>query len=183
MKKILFAAAFVAATFAAQAQLDYGFWVKTQTQDEFGDLTGNYVTSYFSQGTFSNTATLGSELTARVVLWPDGDATIDLFEYTSSKAVICSRGCAGSISVKLPDGAEETYPVWSSSSGTILINSKKPKAKELITLLRNSTGEITILIRGVNFLQSYDRSSYRFKVQGMGGIEPEVTESDTTQSE
>jgi len=174
MVKYLFLAAALLVSSLGISQIDFGVWEKAQTNDEFGDPSGEYVTRYFAQGTFSNTATVGSELIAKVVLWPDGDASIDLYEYGRSKGVICSRGCSGTILVKMPDGSEENIPVYAGSGGMIIIKGSKVKQKAFLDALRNQTGEVRVVIRGTSFYQSYDRSTYNFKIQCMGGVEPQI---------
>ena len=181
LKQTWFATALIVAATTAQSQIDFGVWEKAQTNDKFGDPTGEYVTRYFAQGTFSNTATVGSELIAKVILWPDGDASIELYEYGRSPATIC-RGCTGLISVKMPDGSEEYVPVLSGSSGMLILNGKRVKQKAFIEALRNQTGEVRVNIKGSQFYQSYDRSIYNFRIQCMGGLEPQIEEAQPTDS-
>lgn len=173
MVKHLFLAAALLLPSLGISQIDFGVWEKSPINDKFGDPTGNYVIRCFVQGTFSNTATIGSDLIVKVVLWPDGDGTIELYEYGRSPATIC-RGCTGLISVKMPDGSEEYVPVLSGSTGTLILNGKRSKQKALIEALQRQTGEVRVNIKGSQFYQSYDRSTYNFKIQCMGGVEPQI---------
>lgn len=167
----------------AHSQIDFGTWEKAPTHDEFGDPTGNYVIRYFAMGTFSNTATVGSDLMVRLVLWEDGDASFELFEYGSSPGIICSRGCTGVIAVKMPDGSEESIPVYTGSTGMIILNGKKVKQRAFIDALRDQSGEVRVSIKGSSFYQSYDRSAYNFKIQCMAGVEPQIEPADSSKTE
>jgi hypothetical protein len=163
MKNFLLAV-LLAATTSLSAQLTYDEWERQETVDEFGDPTGNSVDRIFLHGRFSNSATTGSDLTVKVVLWSDGNVSIDLYEYDRSPATLCS-GCSGRITVKLPDGSLKTISAWGSSKGGLLFSAKKGKESELLTLINQTSGELKFNIDESNF-STYGRSRYSFVLKG-----------------
>jgi hypothetical protein len=165
MKNLLLAV-FLTATTAVSAQLKYDEWERKETTDEFGDLTGEFVDRIFLHGKFSNSATVGSELTAKVVVWSDGNISIDLYEYDRTPASLCS-GCHGRITVKLPDGSVKTLTAFAPSGGGLFFAAKKGKESEILTLINQTVGDLKFSI-DESYFSTYGRSRYSFSLPGRG---------------
>ena len=67
----------------------YGDWLVGNYVDDFGDPTGETYIYTVSTGTFSNTATSGSDLTVGIYYQPDA-FKIRLLEYNNTKAIYYS---------------------------------------------------------------------------------------------
>lgn len=66
-KYILFLILSLFYTNQLSAQIEYDVWETVETVDEFGDSTGDSVVRFFTKGTFSNSATLGDEMTVMLL--------------------------------------------------------------------------------------------------------------------
>lgn len=158
MKKVLFVMMLVAFSTAVQSQIVYNEWEATEVTDEFGDPTGDTVTSAFFEGTFSNSATSNSELAVRVIDYGE-IVVLKLYEYKSTPdAQMCYDGCFGSITVKRASGAVETYRTYAPKSGGLYYDNKD----DFMNLFRNNSGEtIKVVVREDSF-SDYGSSKYTF---------------------
>ena len=167
MRNILFTF-FVIANSSLNAQVVYDEWERQETTDEFDDPTGEFVDRIFLHGKFSNSATVGSELTAKVVLWPSGSVSIDLYEYDRSPATLCS-GCFGKITVKLPDGSVQSISAYAPSAGGLFFAEKKGNESEILTLINQTDGDLKFSI-DEGYFSTYGRSRYSFSLPGRGKV-------------
>lgn len=137
-------------------------WEKQYYVDEFGDKTSNsyYVASF--DGTFSNSATTNSELTAIVFLDSTSDlVSFRLIEYGWSKATFLS---SETITLKTKDSSgniEEYFLYSSSSSGDIFAIDYK-----LYRAIKNSDS-LSCVITTSSKYQSV-RDTYQFKIENTG---------------
>ena len=160
MKKLFFLMMLVAFSTTTIAQLEYGKWETVEVTDEFGDLTGDTVTSAFFEGTFSNSATTNSELTVRILDY--GDAImVKLFEYSSTpESRMCYDGCFGEITVKRASGSVYTYSTFAPKSGGLYFNEKD----KFTDMFHHNPGEtIKVVVREDSF-SDYGSSKYVFTI-------------------
>jgi hypothetical protein len=140
------------------AQLTYDTWFEQELKDEFGDPSGSMASVYITEGTFSNSATMGSELTVRVVDY--GNAIfITLFEYGRTPSNFCYEGCIGKIGVKASNGAVNRYQVYSASDGDIVI-----RQEDSLYDIIKSGEELKFVIEEDAF-SDYGSAKYRFTIQ------------------
>lgn len=137
-------------------------WVKDYYVDDFGDKTKSaYVRGEF-KGTFSNSATSGSNLTVYIFLDPmqPSMTTIRLLEYESHKATFTS---SKTITLKTKDSSGKTnsYTLMSYSSGD-LYSFDGGLANEI----RNNKA-LSIVITTSSKYQSVP-DTYNFKVDNIG---------------
>lgn len=87
------------------SKLEASYWEATYGADEFGDETDNSFVSGLFSGKFTNSATLGSDLTVFVTYLPDSDPdseifTFHLLEYGNSLANLWEDDVAN-LSIKI----------------------------------------------------------------------------------
>lgn len=98
------------------ASSSFGQWIKKNIADEFGDPTNEVCLLYTCNGTFSNSATTDSELTAKLVVYyskpPDNWLWLrfDLYEY--NRNVSANRDQFGVLSYKTADGIISKCTIW-----------------------------------------------------------------------
>lgn len=160
MKKVLFLMMLVAFSTAVQSQIVYNQWEATEVTDEFGDPTGETVTSAFFEGTFSNSATTNSELAVRVIDYGEL-IVLKLYEYKSTPdAKMCYDGCFGNITVKRASGAIETYRTYAPKGGGLYYDTKD----DFMELFRNNSGETIKIVVHENNFSDYGSSKYSFTI-------------------
>lgn len=129
-----------------------GNWSLATYTDSFGDDTNEHFLFLVGKGTFSNTATTNSELSATLSI-DTNSISIGLFEYNSMLAKdddICK------IKVKYPNGVTSDWVIQNNYSGRIsLSNKQRQEFKEMA----KEEGEISFSISKGR----YTFSSYKFK--------------------
>ena len=146
-------------------------WTEEFYVDDFGDSTSSsYIRGVFD-GTFSNSATSGSELTVCFFMDKKMDSasydmfTIRLLEYGSHK--VSFIGCDTwdvSIKVKVDGVVSEDEPYFLlSDSGEMVINRDSPLFRAIIDALESGK-EISFVIT----VGGYGTSTYRFKIDANG---------------
>jgi len=161
--RFLFAIPLVLFSFGLSAQYNTETWETTKIVDEFGDETGEVAKSIFCEGTFSNSATSGSDLYARVID-QENILAIQLFEYQTPPSVsLAFENAVGQIKVKRADKSVETYKAFASKDGGVYFTADV--GRDFYSLVVNGGGEeITVLIKQEDFTE-YGRAQYRFKLK------------------
>ncbi len=142
-------------------------WKKAFYIDEFGDLTDEWYLSGVFHGTFSNSATSGSDLVAAFYFDQNLDsATFDnfrirLIEYSKHIANL-SRYSEDEITIKVktPDAVYECNPYYIEGDDLYIKRGDKIFAPIIDNL--NSNTEISILV------ETLSGSRYTFKIDGNG---------------
>jgi len=159
---LIFAALFF--SFTLSAQLSYDAWEKVETTDDFGDKTGDSVLRTFSEGTFSNSATAGSELIVKVSDYGDS-AFMTLYEYGSTPARLSLKSAFGKIKVKLPNGEVVSFNTFSPKSGGLLFS--KDDYTELFKYLKDGTGGVLKFVINESAFSDYGSAKYSFSLTSM----------------
>jgi hypothetical protein len=150
----------LAAMTSVSAQTQMNEWIEVPVVDEFGDDTGAAADIYISEGTFSNSATSGSDLLVRVSN-QNGSYFIELFEYgTQPSAALTLSSAYGDIRVKRESGEVETYRGFASKSGGIYFADDS----KLANLLDQSSGEKLRVVVDEDDFSDYGSSRYVFTV-------------------
>lgn len=143
--------------------VSFSKWEKRYYVDEFNNPTNNafIAPTNKSSGTFSNSATTNSRLTAYIRVNSD-DCEIMLWEYGSSLVKAYST-TDYDITVLLPNGTKKYFTGTMYKNGTVICFDNY---NEIITLLKNADGILKFHIKedskyGVN-------SSYLFEVNTSG---------------
>ena len=145
-------------------------WEETPLVDEFGDPTGTVARVQFCEGTFSNSATSNTEMTARIQ-HQNEIIVIDLFEYNQAPgATLGLSDAVGKIKVKRADGTVEEYEAYSpENAGLYFLEGSV--GDEFYNLVMSGNGEqITVLVKESSFTE-YGNATYRFKMLTLGGEE------------
>jgi hypothetical protein len=143
------------------AQIEYDVWETVETVDEFGDPTEDSVLRFFTRGTFSNSATLGDDMTVKLLDYGD-DMELYIYEYDSTVASFGFKIGYGEISIKRANGDVETYGAYSMESTTLYFRDKKKFGRKFIKLIRESQGEVLkVVVKEKNFSE-YGSSKYSF---------------------
>ena len=140
---------------------EFNVWKKIQTNDQFGDPTGEWIDQIIVEGFFSNSTVYMEQMAA--VVNDYGDAfSIYLFEYQEPPStVFCHDGCFGVVAVKRENGNVEIFEnVFASPRGPLYFDDKS----ELYKLFRSASGErIKLFIKEGTF-NEYGSSTYIFEV-------------------
>lgn len=160
MKKSIIATLFAISIGGLGAQ-DFGVWKRVETNDQFGDPTGEWINQVMVEGFFSNSAVYMEPMTAVVNDYRDA-FSIYLFEYQQlPSAVFCHDGCFGVVVVKRENGDVEVFEnVFASPRGALYFDDKS----RLYKLFRSASGEtIKVFIKEDTF-NNYGSSTYIFEV-------------------
>ena len=135
------------------SNLAFAQWEKTEYVDDFGDPTGNYYESMTAYGTFSNSATQGSDLTGSFIHDPKAKTlSIKVYEYGKSLATSI-QDTYQTVKIKTPNGEilKIRYVLFS-TNGVLYFN--KGKYKKIKPLLEQN-GEYTMIFEKGNGSSSY----------------------------
>ena len=170
MKLVIFSFFFLAIN-NLTAQHTFDKWQREEIRDEFGDGTGKFVDAIYVRGKFSNTATVGSSLIAKITINEDGHTNIELFEYDENPADF--QEGSGFVSVKLPDGTTKKIRCRSvKKKGLIFaetsssIDPLKGESLVMKSLLTDTNGILRFVIDEKNFSTYYGTATYSFSVPG-----------------
>ena len=159
MKNLILSLFMVVMSTTMYSQIDFDVWQTVDVTDEFGDPTGESVTRMFVEGKFSNSATINSDLIAKIVDYGES-VLIDLFEYSSPpSATLCYDGCLGEVSVKRADGTVESYECYALDMGGVYFN--KP---DFLDLIHNGGGEEVKVFIAQRLFSDYGGAMYSFKI-------------------
>tara|TARA_Y100000766_G_scaffold214332_1_gene186042 strand:- start:374 stop:895 length:522 start_codon:yes stop_codon:yes gene_type:complete len=164
MKKLIFLFSFIfVSTNIFSQSVTYDSWTTVDIVDDFGDKTGESVSRYFSEGTFSNSATTNSEMTFKMVDYGkdekgSGTLQIDIFEYNSTKATLAYETSRGTISCKLSDGSVVKYNAYALKSGGLAIWGKDYDS--FIELINNGKGEKIKFVVNESSFSEYGNAKY-----------------------
>ena len=159
MKKLLLL--FVLPIFINAQSLSYDAWEKVETVDDFGDKTGEYVLRTFSNGSFSNSATVGSKL---LVKYSDygGSSILTLFEYERTPAKIGTGSAFGSIKIKLTSGDVVSVDAFAPKSGGLFFS--KESYIEISKYMRNGKGDVLRFVIKESDFSKYGNAKYSFSL-------------------
>ena len=140
---------------------EFNVWKKIQTNDQFGDPTGEWINQIIVEGFFSNSTVYMEQMAA--VVNDYGDAfSIFLFEYQEPPStVFCHDGCFGVVVIKRENGNVEMFEnVFASPRGPLYFDDKS----KLYKMFKSASGEkIKVFIKENTFNQ-YGSSTYIFEV-------------------
>ncbi len=132
-----------------------GKWALGNYVDDFGDRIGKHYIFLMGAGTFSNSVTTNSKLTAFLYVDPDGSFYFKLYEYGD---YVVREGEFCVFKIKDAEGKIHDIEMYNSESsgGTILRYDRKGEEMKQIF---SREGEIAVSTS----IGKYSRSSYRFK--------------------
>ena len=137
-----------------------GAWKITPQNDEFGDKTNHVALTMLSQGSFSNTATIGSPLVVVVAIMKSGNVIILLLEYERQLVhPCCHYKNIYYIRVKRADGAKRNFKAtgYSNTPGLFINNSLA-----FINYLKRAPG------KSIKVYMQHHSSSYLFPITVRG---------------
>lgn len=138
----------------------FGDWFIEEYKDEFGDGTGSTFCFTICEGSFSNTATSGSDLTAGIYFDASHHAfLIRLLEYGNTNAAYSSNSDI-SIKCKVGEYVFEDTPVGDAPNGELILSESNKSYKKFYDYLEKGE-EIRIVIY-------IDNSKYNFSISGYG---------------
>ena len=139
-------------------------WEKIETVDDFGDNTGESVLRVIVNGTFSNSATAGSDLIVKVADYGDA-ALFTLYEYNKTPASMGYKGAFGSIKAKTSTGEIIEFDCFAPKGGGLLFSKEEHTA--LFKYLYDGTGtEIKFVVASSDF-SDYGSAKYSFSLKTM----------------
>ena len=157
MKNLLYILLFVPfALFGQETNLNTGDWELQNFVDEFGDETDSryLTTKYLLKGTFSNSATTNSELTAKLMVVDSSNISIMLSEYDLSLVKSFSKK-KYIVKMKLDDESIITDHGYIYEGGDRIFIGERGKALSKLHNALKSNQEVKILIKEENSLSSY----------------------------
>lgn len=158
MKKLFFLTMVLALNLLNAQDIAFDKWQTIETQDEFGDSTGEKVDRLVVKGKFSNSATSNSDLIVKVVDYGES-CSISLYEYNRPPAVtLVSKGSFGTIKYKDSNGEIGTLNTFASKSGGLYFS--KESYIEFMRVLQESK-TLPLIVREENF-SKYGNSVYKF---------------------
>ena len=157
MKNLLYILLFVPlALFGQETIMSFGDWELQSFVDEFGDISDDkfLTTNYLLDGTFSNSATTNSELTARLMIIDSSNVSISLYEYDYSKVKSFSKK-RYTVKMKLDDGSIITDDGFIYEGGDRIYIGERGVAETKLHRALKTNQEVKILIKEENSLSSY----------------------------
>lgn len=94
-------------------------WEQKFYVDDFGDATTESYITIQTEGTFSNSATEGSDLRV-VLIVDDGDLRIDLYEYGEGPALTFEGGNGGVVKFKIGDEVISAKTIYDDDNGDLM---------------------------------------------------------------
>ena len=165
MKKVilsLVAVVAIALTSFGQSQA----WENKTYVDEFGDPTADKFSRVIVEGTFSNSATISSELLVSIKMSTSEGAiavSLDFYEYGSSKANFSSE--FGVLLIKGDAGDVHKLRVYQGKSGYIYFGADEVTTKQFIELLSTNN---SLKCSYTEVTEYGTPSKYRFSIMVTG---------------
>lgn len=145
-------------TVSAQKSLTNDKWEEVQQQDEFGDKNGKTNQVFFSFGKYSDRYSYNEDLGVRVVIFDKKKININFFDWNTSNEIETPFREFGNFKIKRQNGSIESYQVYSSSQGTLVIDN----FDTLFDLIDNGKSEkIQVFIEGSSF-NGYSKQKFKF---------------------
>ena len=147
-----------------------GNWTKEYYVDEFGDKTSSYYYMGSFKGSFSNSATSGSDLEVCVYLSSSGeDVSFRLFEYGSSRASFLSSDTI-TLKTKTKNGTVKEFPLTEIDGDLYVFGSTLSSLKKnLKGAYEVFTGneQLSCVITVEHSFSSYE-NTYKFTTDNLG---------------
>lgn len=133
-----------------------GRWELKRYSDTFGDDTDDSYLVLLGKGTFSNSATLNSELNTALFV-DDENFAFRLFEYGHSP--VMADNAYYNTMIKDSKGKVYTFKLWNSGQSGQIGSPSKEDYNEMLEILNNG-GEVSVVMT----YDSYTTSDYKFKM-------------------
>lgn len=139
-----------------------GLWDLKAYKDEFGEESDEKYLTLRGGGTFSNSATTGSEMSAILFIDKDGDFSFRLIEYSSS---IVKSDDSYSYHIKDSEGEVYDMKLYNSYSSGQMYSFKSEDVATMSRIL-NKGGVITVSVKELNAYGTPDTYLFKMDVTG-----------------
>lgn len=146
-----------------------GIWTISHYVDEFGEPTKDGFILGSTQGTFSNSATEGSDLNVDLLIDNESKISIQLYEYAGSNPVKSGISENYRIKIKSSDGNTATLNAYNGSDRLTL---DKKDSKILSSFLLKG-GKLSFYIVEVS---EYSSSNYKFEINDTSGFDKALSQ-------
>lgn len=148
-----------------------GIWSIGNYVDEFGEPTKESYITGRTQGTFSNSATEGSELNVDILIDSKSKISIQLYEYASNNPV--KSGISGSYRIKVKSSDNKTATLDAYNGSDRLTLDKKDSRILSSFLLKG--GKLSFYIIEIS---DYSSSNYKFDIYDTSGFDKALKQLD-----
>jgi hypothetical protein len=142
-------------------------WSVHETEDEFGDKTGDKVIIGSSKGTFSNAITTNSPLWAYILTYSSGRIAMRIYEYSDDQPAILIEGSDVAVSIQDNAGQKHSISGYTQNTNNYILF-RESDGNKLINIL--SAGGLIKFRITVSLLGSVSER-YSFDLENADGFE------------